>query len=78
MEFMDEDNKKVIKKIIKSIQFPIDGDTKQLVYNCLKEMAEYKDKQYNDLSLILKNTIGMVDTKDEVIKKLHKVISNIT
>lgn len=73
---MNEDNEKIIEKIIKSIQFPIDGDTEQLVYDCLKEMAEYKDKQYNDLSLILKNTIGMVDTKDEVIKTLHKAISD--
>lgn len=74
---MNENNEKVIEKIIKSIQFPIDGDTEQLVYDCLKEMAEYKDKQYNDLSLILKNTIEMVNTKDEVIKTLHKTISDM-
>lgn len=75
---MIKDNEKIIEKIIKSIQFPINSDTKQLVHDCLKEMAKYKDKQYNDLSLILKNTIGMVNTKDEVIKTLHKVISDIS
>lgn len=76
---MNEDNEKVIEKIIKSIQFPIDGDTEQLVHDCLKEMAEYKDRQYNDMFLVLKETIKMVDTKDEIIAALHhKVINNIT
>lgn len=74
---MNEDNEKVIEKIIKSIQFPIDGDTEQLVHDCLKEMAEYKDSQHNDMFLVLKETVKMVDTKDEIIKALHNAISDI-
>lgn len=73
---MKEENKKVIEKIIASIKIPIDGDTDLLLRDCLLEMAEYKDRQYNDMFLVLKDTIKMVDTKDEIIGKLNNYIAN--
>lgn len=73
---MKEENEKVIEKIIASIKIPIDGDTELLLRDCLLEMAEYKDRQYNDMFLVLKDTIKMVDTKDEIIGKLNNYIAN--
>ena len=73
---MKEENEKVIEKIIASIKIPIDGDTDLLLRDCLLEMAEYKDRQYNDMFFVLKDTIKMVDTKDEIIGKLNNYIAN--
>jgi len=73
---MIKDNEKIIEKIISSIKIPIDGDTDLLLRDCLLEMAEYKDRQYNDMFLVLKDTIKMVDTKDEIIGKLNNYIIN--
>ena len=67
-----EENKYIVTKIALKYVPDFKEDhraTYREVWEALMEMAKYKDNYYD---AIIKNIIGMVDTKDEVINNLQK------